>query len=165
MKLKVALDFCSTNKVYNDDAKSIPIAKRKNGYRFSEGNYRKRVLECFPIGHCRHHPYGTSKYAADIYVEEYARTYRLRAAMLQMSCISGTGQLDVEDHGWISHFAPRALRNPTIHICRDGEQVREVRCVSDPVRAMRKFPDKDVTTGVFEVGGGPETALILNGLL
>ena len=45
---------------------------------------------------------------ADQYVLDYAHSYRLRTAVLRMSCIYGPRQFGTEDQGWVAHFLIRA---------------------------------------------------------
>jgi len=81
--------FCSTNKVYGENVNAIPIKENTTRYHFSDLRYVNGIPEDFPIDHSGHSPYGSSKLAADIYVQDYAHTYGLKTGVFRMSCTFG----------------------------------------------------------------------------
>ena len=58
-----------------------------------------------------HSPYGCSKGAADQYVRDYSRTYKLNTVVLRLSCIYGQNQWGTEDQGWIAWFIINCLKS------------------------------------------------------
>jgi NAD(P)-dependent dehydrogenase (short-subunit alcohol dehydrogenase family) len=94
-----ALLFLSTNKVYGENVNSIPVRELETRYEFADPRYEHGIPEELPVDHTGHTPYGSSKLAADIYVQEYHHTYGLRTGVFRMSCIYGTRQFGVEDQG------------------------------------------------------------------
>jgi len=160
-----ALVFCSTNKVYGENVNQIPVREEGKRYVFADEKYRDGIPEAFPTDLCAHSPYGCSKLAADLYVQDYAHTYGLKTGVFRMSCIYGERQLGVEDQGWVAWFVIATLTDKPITIYGDGKQVMDVLHVSDLVEAFNKFLNSNLKHEVFNVGGGPKNTLSLLELL
>ncbi len=158
-----AIIFLSTNKVYGDRVNEIPLKDEGTRYWYDQREYLQGIPEDFPIDGSTHTPYGCSKLAADIYVQDYGRVYGLKSAVFRMSCIYGERQFGVEDQGWLAHFARLIIYREPITIYGDGKQVRDVLYVGDLVRAIdRAYTLASKLTGeVFNIGGGPENSLSL----
>jgi CDP-paratose 2-epimerase len=157
--------FCSTNKVYGENVNKVPVYERKNRYCFTDARYKKGIPESFPIDLCGHSPYGCSKLAGDLYVQDYAHTYGLKTGVFRMSCIYGERQFGVEDQGWIAWFAIATLTDRVITIYGDGKQVRDVLYVSDLVDSFDFFINSSLKHGVFNIGGGLKNTLSVLELL
>jgi CDP-paratose 2-epimerase len=155
---KAALVYCSTNKVYGDNVNRFPIREKKTRYGFGTIS---GVPETCSIDHCGHTPYGVSKLAADLYVQDSAQSFGLRTGVFRMSCIYGTRQFGFEDQGWIAWFAIRFMQGRPLTIYGDGKQVRDVLWVGDLVNAFDRFISRGTPSGVFNMGGGPENTLSL----
>ena len=153
--------YCSTNKVYGGNVNKIPVEVRGRRYVYADERFKHGIPEDFPIDLCEHTPYGCSKLAADLYVQDYAHVYGLRTAVFRMSCIYGERQMGVEDQGWVAWFVIAALTGRTITIYGDGMQVRDVLYVGDLVEAYDLFFNSKLKHGVFNIGGGPENTLSL----
>lgn len=149
---KAAFLFCSTNKVYGENVDRIPLKKEKSRYHFKG---IKGVHETFPIDLAGHTPYGVSKYAADLYVQEYGYVYGMKTGVFRMSCIYGTRQFGFEDQGWVAHFVIQSVMRRPLTIYGDGRQVRDVLYVSDLVQAYDRFIQGGKGPSVFNIGGGP----------
>lgn len=160
-----ALVFCSTNKVYGENVNKIPVREEKKRYCFADEKYKNGIPETFPIDLCGHSPYGCSKLAADIYMQDYAHTYGLKTGVFRMSCIYGERQFGVEDQGWVAWFVIASLTNKQITIYGDGKQVRDVLYVTDLVEAFSAFANSKLKHEVFNMGGGSENTLSLLELL
>jgi CDP-paratose 2-epimerase len=149
--------FTSTNKVYGDLGDiALDCATR---YEPRDPRLRRRgISETRPLDF--HSPYGCSKGAADQYVLDYARSYRLPSVVFRMSCIYGPHQCGTEDQGWAAHFALRLLEGVPIVIYGDGRQVRDVLFVDDLVDAfLAAAAHLPATAGMaFNIGGGPTRA-------
>jgi CDP-paratose 2-epimerase len=157
--------FASTNKVYGDLG-DIALARENDAYVPLDTQIRQNgVSEACPLSF--HTPYGCSKGAADQYVLDYARSYRLPAAVMRMSCIYGPRQMGTEDQGWVAHFLIRALQGKPISIYGDGCQVRDILYVDDAVEAYLAAWRRigDVTGRAFNLGGGPSNAVSLRTLI
>lgn len=157
-----AVVFASTNKVYGDNVNDIPVREQETRYRYDDPDYQAGIPESLSIDDCEHTPYGTSKLAADLYVQDYAVRGELDAAAFRMSCIYGPRQFGNEDQGWVAHFALSTLRGDPLTIFGDGKQVRDVLYVKDLVRAYDAFlSDPREKRALYNVGGGPENTTSL----
>ena len=156
-----AVIYCSTNKVYGDNVNKIPIVEKNKRYEFADDKYKNGISEDFPIDLCEHTPYGCSKLAGDIYVQDYSHTYGLKTGVFRMSCIYGERQFGVEDQGWVAWFTIATLLDKPITIYGDGKQVRDVLYVKDLIRAYDAFLKSNLKQEVFNIGGGPENTTSL----
>jgi CDP-paratose 2-epimerase len=157
--------FTSSNKVYGacDD---VPLVEEATRYAPRDPAVRAAGIdETRPLDF--RSPYGCSKGAADQYVLDYARSYRLPTVVLRMSCIYGPHQLGTEDQGWVAHFLIRAIDGLPLTVYGDGKQVRDVLFVEDLVDALTAVQaDAEALAGqAFNVGGGPAHTLSLLELL
>ena len=153
--------FTSTNKVYGDLGR-VQLSEQATRYEIADQRIgTSGVDESQPLDF--HSPYGCSKGAADQYVLDYARSFRLPAVVFRMSCIYGRHQCGTEDQGWVAHFLLQALRGEPITIYGDGKQVRDVLFADDLVDALWLALDRiDVTHGrPFNIGGGPQRSVSL----
>lgn len=157
--------YCSTNKVYGDNVNKVPVEIRGDRYVYVDPRFKKGIPEDFPLDLCKHTPYGCSKLAGDLYVQEYAETYGLRAGVFRMSCIYGENQFGVEDQGWVAWFTIALLTGRGVTIYGDGRQVRDVLYVKDLVEAFDLFFKSILKHEVFNIGGGPKNTLSLLELL
>jgi len=159
--------FCSTNKVYGDNVNKIPVTEKEKRYEFVDPKYKNGISETFPIDLCEHTPYGCSKLAGDIYIQDYGKIYGLKTVAFRMSCIYGPRQFGVEDQGWVAWFTIATITGKPITIYGDGKQVRDVLYVDDLINAFDLFlqSEKHLSGEVFNMGGGPENTLSLLELL
>jgi CDP-paratose 2-epimerase len=153
--------FCSTNKVYGENVNRIPIEEKETRYEFADPRYKEGIPEDFSVDLTGHSPYGSSKLAADIYVQDYAHTYGLKTAVFRQSCIYGERQFGVEDQGWIAWFVIATLTGTPITIYGNGKQVRDLLHVKDLIKAFDMFLNSKVKHVVLNIGGGPRNALSL----
>jgi CDP-paratose 2-epimerase len=160
-----AVIYCSTNKVYGDNVNKIPVVEKDKRYEFADDRYKNGIPEDFPVDLCEHTPYGCSKLAGDIYVQDYGYVYGLKTGVFRMSCIYGERQFGVEDQGWVAWFTIATLLDKQITIYGDGKQVRDVLYVKDLVRAFDLFLESNLKHEVFNIGGGADNTLSLLELL
>lgn len=162
-----AAAYCSTNKVYGDNVNDISIEEREKRYEFSDPSFENGVPEDLSIDLCEHTPYGCSKLAGDVYVQDYAERNEVDAAVFRMSCIYGARQFGLEDQGWVAWFALATLMDEPLTIYGDGKQVRDVLYVSDLVKAFDSFIERrdKLHSGVFNMGGGIDNTISLLELL
>jgi CDP-paratose 2-epimerase len=157
----VPLMFTSTNKVYGA-LSNLKLETNYSEYRpVASSPFRNGISESRPLDF--ESPYGCSKGAADQYVCDYARTFRLPAAVFRMSCIYGPHQFGTEDQGWVAHFLIRASEKMPITIYGDGKQVRDLLYVDDLLNAFLLAVDniERISGGAFNIGGGASNALSL----
>ena len=159
------LIFTSTNKVYGT-LSDLEFTKQSTRYVPVESSIRERgIAENRPLDF--HSPYGCSKGAADQYVVDYARTFRLPALVFRMSCIYGPHQHGNEDQGWVAHFVIRSITGQPITIYGDGRQVRDILFIDDLVNAflLAQRNMKKLAGNAFNIGGGPRNSISLLELL
>jgi CDP-paratose 2-epimerase len=159
------LVFTSTNKVYGNLA-DLEFDKQHTRYAPVDETIRARgINEDRPLDF--HSPYGCSKGAADQYVIDYARTYRIPALVFRMSCIYGPHQYGNEDQGWVAHFVIRSMLAKPITIYGDGMQVRDILFIDDLVDAflLAQQHMKRLAGNAFNIGGGPANSISLLDLL
>jgi CDP-paratose 2-epimerase len=157
-----AVVVASTNKVYGNNVNDVPVREEEARYWYDDPDYDRGIPESFPIDDCEHTPYGVSKLAADLYVQDYAIRNEVDAAAFRMSCIYGPRQFGNEDQGWVAHFALSTLRDESLTIFGDGKQVRDVLYVKDLIRAYDAFLSApEGKSGVYNIGGGPDNTTSL----
>lgn len=157
-----AVVVASTNKVYGNNVNDIPVREEGDRYWYDDPAYADGIPESVSIDGCEHTPYGVSKLAADLYVQDYAARGVVDAAAFRMSCIYGPRQFGNEDQGWVAHFAISTLEGEPLTIFGDGKQVRDVLYVKDLIRAYDAFlSDPDDAPAVYNIGGGPDNSTSL----
>jgi CDP-paratose 2-epimerase len=161
LEIRPSLLFTSTNKVYGhlEDVRLHQAATRYEPHDQAiarHGISERRALDF-------HSPYGCSKGAAEQYVLDYARTFRLPATVFRMSCIYGPHQFGTEDQGWVAHFIIQTLRRRPLALYGDGLQVRDVLFVEDLVDAMMRAHDRidQIRGQAFNIGGGGTSTVSL----
>jgi CDP-paratose 2-epimerase len=163
-KRKPSIIYCSTNKVYGENVNQIGVKEESIRYQFVD-QWTNGIPETFNIDLCEHTPYGCSKLAGDLYMQDYARLYGLKIGVFRMSCIYGPRQFGVEDQGWVAWFTIATLLGKPITVYGDGKQVRDVLHVDDLIAAYDAFIQSDLRHGVYNMGGGPSNTFSLLELL
>jgi len=153
-----AFIYCSTNKVFGENVDKIKLLEKEKRYIY-DGPVG--VTEEMPLDLAGHTPYGVSKYAGDMYTQEYAHIYGMRTAVFRMSCIYGVRQFGFEDQGWVAHFIIANLLKKPITIYGNGKQVRDLLYVEDLVNAYDKFFKSSIRHDVYNIGGGPDNTTSL----
>ncbi|HLD82964.1 MAG TPA: NAD-dependent epimerase/dehydratase family protein [Candidatus Omnitrophota bacterium] len=150
--------YCSTNKVYGENVDKIPLIEKGKRYAFKD---IRGVSEEMPTDLTGHTPYGVSKLAGDLYVQEYSYIYKMKTAVFRMSCTYGTRQFGFEDQGWVAWFIIATLFNKPITIYGNGKQVRDMLYADDLVEAFDKFAESGLERGLFNIGGGADNTISL----
>ena len=159
------LVFTSTNKVYGTLG-DLQFTNGATRYAPVDSFIRERgIAENRPLDF--HSPYGCSKGAADQYVTDYARTFRIPALVFRMSCIYGPHQYGNEDQGWVAHFVINSITGRPITIYGDGKQVRDILFIDDLVDAflLAQQHMRRLSGSAFNIGGGPANTISLLELL
>lgn len=105
-------------------------------------------------------PLHASKAAAEFYGRAFADMYGVRTASFRYTGIYGPRQFGGEDHGWVANFAIRNFLGWPVSIYGSGRQVRDILYATDAAQAFLAWQRRPVT-GVFNVGGGPASAISL----
>lgn len=145
--------YLSTNKVYGD---------RPNQYDFFEAETRWELPEkphgfdeSMSVDTTTHSPFGVSKLAGDLYVQEYARYFGLKTAVFRCGCITGSAHAGAELHGFLSYVARCKKQGIPYKVYGYlGKQVRDQIHASDLVRAIDCFVRDPKPGEVYNMGGG-----------
>jgi dTDP-glucose 4,6-dehydratase len=98
-------------------------------------------------------PYSASKAAADLLVQAAIRTHSTPALILRSSNAYGPYQFPEK---LIPLMITSAMEGRTLPVYGDGLHVRDWIHVEDLARAVLTLLESDVTTGIYNVGGGNE---------
>ena len=175
------LDFAVRNKakfIFLSTSRVYPIANLCN-IRYSAGQTRfkidahqdlrgiseKGISEQFPMDGARSF-YGSSKYASELFIQEYAECYGLKAIINRCGVLTGPWQMGKIDQGvvvlWLAkHFWKKELSY--IGFGGTGLQVRDMLHVDD-LYSLVKLQMQDFSRyekQIFNVGGGDEVSVSL----
>jgi len=152
--------FCSTNKVYGENVHKLPVHEEKTRYCYDDGV--EGVDETTPVDQTVHTPFGVSKLAADLYCQEYARTYGLKTGIFRLSCITGPRARAVEAQNWEPYFIAKNMRHERLRIFGyKGKQVRDIIDARDLVQAFAYFASSPRPGAVYNLGGGTSNSISL----
>lgn len=157
-----ALIYSSTNKVYGD---LEWLTAEEGDTRYGWKDCPHGITESTPLDF--HSPYGCSKGAADQYVHDYSRIYRLKTVVLRQSCIYGYHQFGIEDQGWIAWFITALLLGKPLIVYGSGKQVRDILFIDDLTKLYEMIVEniEKVSGKIYNVGGGADNAISLLELL
>lgn len=169
--------FVSTNKVYGDLRKRnmgplsmltqykedekrmlfqelyVPVG-RKGFWKTSKG-----MRECWSLDQSVHSPFGASKAAADLMVQEYGQYYGIKTVCFRCGCITGRAHKGVEQHGFLSYLCKCAKEGKEYTIYGyKGKQVRDNIHAYDLVRAIHEYSNNPSFHFVYNMGGGLENS-------
>ena len=160
---KTIIVYSSTNKVFGD--------LEYLNYKETQTRY---ICEQYPNGFDEninlefHSPYGCSKGAADQYMLDYARIFKLNTIVFRHSSMYGARQFGTFDQGWISWFCQKAIETKqnnktTFTISGNGKQVRDVLYADDMIALYISAPKhiEEAKGQVFNIGGGMKNSLSL----
>jgi CDP-paratose 2-epimerase len=105
-----------------------------------------------------HSPFGVSKAAADLMVQEYGRYYGLATVCFRAGCLTGPNHAGVELHGFLSYLMRCVLTGtPYTVYGYGGRQVRDNIHSADLVRAFEAFHSAPRSAAIYNIGGGRES--------
>ncbi len=145
--------YTSTNKVYGDTPNYLPFVEKETRYECEV--LPQGIDEMMSVDHSKHSPFGVSKLAGDLYVQEYARYFGLRTGIFRCGCITGSAHSGAELHGFLSYMARCKRENKPYRVYGyKGKQVRDQIHASDLVRAIDCFVREPLPGSVYNLGGG-----------
>lgn len=153
---KVPMVNCSTIHVYGNGLNKQLATPLEEDTRFEKLGLIT-INEDEPILTGTLTPLHASKRAAEIYVQTYIDTYKLRAANFRLTGMYGPRQLGGEDHGWVANFAIRTILDLPIKIFGTDKQVRDILYVTDAVKAFDTWHRAGCPPGTYNIGGGEAT--------
>jgi len=159
-----AMIFLSTSRVYPMRALAAirldetPTRFEIAGAQTLAGISARGISEEFPLSGARS-LYGATKLASELFIEEYAYAYGLRAVVDRCGVLAGPWQMGKVDQGFVALWVARHLfegRLSYIGFGGSGKQVRDVLHVDDLCDLVTRQIARldDVAGQVFNVGGG-----------
>lgn len=106
-------------------------------------------------------PYGVSKHSAELYLEYYARYYKMRCVALRYANVYGPRQNPKGEAGVVAIFCERLFGNQPFRVNGDGKQTRDFVYVADVVDANLAASGVD-SSGyyIYNVGQGIEISVL-----
>jgi len=168
---KANLIFLSTSRVYPiQRIENALFVEEKTRFNFSDqqtenGISSKGISEELSLEGARSF-YGTTKLASELFIQEYAAFYNLKAATTRFGVIAGPRQMGKTDQGvvtlWMAkHYWKQSLKY--IGYGGMGKQVRDLLHIEDlidlvdlQIHNIEKFNNK-----IYNAGGGLQTSASL----
>lgn len=171
LKNKAKLIFLSTSRVY--PIETIEKANfKEEATRFSfDRNQTELGISEFGISeklslNGARSFYGTTKLSSEMFIQEYAEFYGLKAAITRFGVIAGPRQMGKTDQGVVTLWMAKHYWNQSLKYIGyggTGKQVRDILHVDDlvdlvdlQIHQIEKFEGK-----IFNVGGGLENSASL----
>jgi CDP-paratose 2-epimerase len=148
--------FCSTNKVYGDTPNLLPLEVVGDRLELPRDHrYFKGIDTTMSIDSSTHSPFGVSKAAADLLVQEYGRYFELPTVCFRCSCLTGPNHAGARLHGFLSYLMRCTITGDHYTVYGyDGLQVRDNIHSADLVAAFEEFHSAPKTAAVYNIGGG-----------
>ncbi len=154
---EAAFVFTSTNKVYGDLPNQLPFEERETRYELPDTHaYGPHGIdETLSVDQSMKSPFGASKAAADLLVQEYGRYFGLRTGVFRGGCLTGPDHSGAELHGFLAYLVRCTVTGApyTIYGYR-GKQVRDNIHAEDLARAFWHFVLAPRSGEVYNIGGG-----------
>ena len=148
--------FTSTNKVYGDRPNALPLLELDQRFELSEDHpYHGGIPEEMPVDRCLHSPFGASKLAADVVVQEYGRYFGIRTACFRGGCLTGPEHAGAELHGFLAYLMKCTVEGKHYTVYGyGGKQVRDNIHSLDLSSAFEEFFARPQCGEVYNIGGG-----------
>jgi UDP-glucose 4-epimerase len=104
-------------------------------------------------------PYGTSKAAAEWYLNQYARLHGLSTLSLRMANVYGPRQDPYGEAGVVAIFAGASAAGRSVTVFGDGRQTRDYLYVGDVANAWIAAAESDVE-GALNISSGTEVSVL-----
>ena len=160
--------FClmSTNKVYGDAPNEISLKELPTRWDYADPEDFHGVNENCRLDRSTHSLFGSSKLAADLMTQEYARSFGMKTGVFRGGCLTGPSHSGVELHGFLSYLAKVAKRGGHYRIYGyKGKQVRDQIHSFDAIRAVEEFAARPRPGEVYNLGGGRGNSIsVLEGI-
>lgn len=153
--------YLSTNKVYGDGPNKWAYDELETRYEFKLNPLLKDGLSPgisetdLSVDMNMHSPFGVSKLAGDLYVQEYAKYFGIKTGIFRCGCITGSAHAGAELHGFLAYMARCKKQGIPYKVYGyKGKQVRDQIHASDLVRAIDCFVRNPKPGEVYNMGGG-----------
>lgn len=148
--------FVSTNKVYGDTPNRLPLEDL--GPRLdlpAHHEWHEGVPETMSLDESTHSPFGVSKAAADLMVQEYGRYFGLATGVFRGGCLTGPGHSGAQLHGFLAYLMKCTVTGAKYTVYGyEGKQVRDNLHAADLVSAFEQFANSPRPARVYNIGGG-----------
>ena len=151
-----AFIFMSTNKVYGDRPNDLPLVELDDRLDLRRDHrYFRGIDTSMALDRSMHSPFGVSKAAADLMVQEYGRYFQIPTVCFRGGCLTGPNHAGAELHGFLSYLMRCAITGKPYSIYGyAGKQVRDNIHSADLVSAFAEFHRAPRAAGVYNIGGG-----------
>lgn len=171
LKYKAKLIFLSTSRVYPiETIEKANFTEEETRFSFDEnqiqnGISKLGISEDLLLNGARSF-YGTTKLSSEMFIQEYAAFYGLKAAITRFGVIAGPRQMGKTDQGVVTLWMAKHYWNQSLKYIGyggTGKQVRDILHVDDlvelvdlQIHQIGKFDGK-----IYNVGGGLENSASL----
>ena len=152
------LFLCQTNKVYGDSPNEIALVENETRWEFDDPVYNG-ISESMKIDQSKHSPFGASKVAADIMVQEYGRYFDMPTCCLRGGCLTGPNHSGVELHGFRYLIKCNVEEIEYKVFGYKGKQVRDNIHSIDVASFIAAFANSPRSAEVYNIGGGKENSI------
>ena len=112
------------------------------------------------LDHSKHSPFGVSKLAADVMVQEYGKYFNIKTVSFRCGCLTGPNHQGAELHGFLSYLVKCIVNNKPYTIYgHKGKQVRDNIHSYDLVNMFWHYLKKPGYGDVFNAGGGRKNSI------
>lgn len=147
--------FISTDKVYGENMRRHFISELPIRYH-SDIPYDEKL----GLDTAMRSPFGCSKTAADLYVQEYGMYFGMKTACFRCGCITGKNHKGAEEHGFLAYLAKCIKEGITYKIFGyKGKQVRDIIHAYDLVSAIWEVIQNPKVAEVYNLGGGADRSV------
>src|SRR5262249_18932031 len=96
--------YTSPNKVYGGRPQKLPLVEQELRWELSPEHpfAAHGIDESMSVDASLHSPFGASKLAADIIVQEYGRYFGMHTACFRGGCLTGPGHSGITLHGFLA---------------------------------------------------------------
>ncbi|HLF51743.1 NAD-dependent epimerase/dehydratase family protein [Flavobacterium sp.] len=171
LKYKAKLIFLSTSRVYPiETIEKANFTEEETRFSFDKnqtqnGISKMGISEDLLLNGARSF-YGTTKLSSEMFIQEYAAFYGLKAAITRFGVIAGPRQMGKTDQGVVTLWMAKHYWNQSLKYIGyggTGKQVRDILHVDDlvelvdlQIHQIEKFEGK-----IYNVGGGLENSASL----
>ncbi len=129
-------------------------------YDYARPEHFHGVDETCRVDATLHSPFGASKLAADIMVQEYGRYYGMPTVCFRGGCLTGGHHAGAELHGFLAYLAKCVAQGRRYRIFGyKQKQVQDNIHAFDVCTAMMAFHERRRPGAVYNLGGGRGNAI------
>lgn len=152
---KAVFIFTSTNKVYGSNPNLLPFMELETRWELPASHrYYQGIDETMSIDNTIHSPFGVSKTAADLLVQEYGKYFGLQTTVFRCGCLTGPMHSAAKLHGFLAYLIKSIKEGKEYTmIGYKGKQVRDNIHSIDLVKAFYEVYKHPRIGEVYNMGG------------